>query len=121
MVCYMFVNPATLPRTSVSLCLPRAEEHQKETDDFGVSTQCEENKQQHRCKFILPFPYLSGNRRPHVVKPARLLNPVMEKEMELNEEEAERQRHLVSMTAFEAKVDLLFSTLTQLFQQNTIV
>ena len=89
---------------SGSLSLSRAEEQQKETDDLGLSTKYEEERQQYHTEFTLPCPYLSGRRHPHVAKPARVLSPVMEVEMKLNEEEAERKRDLVSMMTMEAKV-----------------
>ncbi|XP_054462540.1 uncharacterized protein LOC129097657 [Anoplopoma fimbria] len=73
-------------RTSDSKPSHRAEEHQKEADDLGLSTRYEENKQQRHTAFTLPRPYLSGHRHPHVAKPARELNPVMEEEMKRKEE-----------------------------------
>ncbi|XP_034748652.1 uncharacterized protein LOC117957165 [Etheostoma cragini] len=71
----------------------RAEEQQKETDDLGLSTY-EKDKQQCHTAFTLPCPYLSGRRHPNVAKPARVLIPVMEKEMKRNDEEAKRKRNL---------------------------
>ncbi|XP_028453998.1 uncharacterized protein c19h1orf94 [Perca flavescens] len=71
----------------------RAEEQQKETDDLGLSTY-EKDKQQCHTAFTLPCPYLSGRRHPHVAKLARVLIPVMEKEMKRNEEEAKGKGNL---------------------------
>lgn len=88
----------------MSLSLTRTEERQTETDDLSVNTQYEEDKQQHHTEFTLPCPYLSGHRHPCVSKPARVLSPVMEEEMKLKEDEAERKRNLVSMMTLEAKV-----------------
>lgn len=89
----------------MSLSVSRTEEQRTETDDLSVNTQYEEeDKQQHHTEFTLPRPYLSGRRHPRVAKPARLLSSVMEEEMKLNEEEAERKRNLVSVRTLEVKV-----------------
>lgn len=109
----------------MSLSVTRTEEQQTETDDLSVNTQYEEDEQQHHTEFTLPCPYLSGRRHPCVAKPARALSPVMEEEMKLNEEGAERKRILVSMLTLKAKVKfVLIYCAFQLFKptyQNTIV
>lgn len=89
---------------SVSRSLSRAGEQQKETDDLGLSTQYEEDKQLYHTDFTLPCPYLSGHRHPHVAKPTRVLSPAMEEKMKRNEEEAKGKRNLVSMMTLEAQV-----------------
>ncbi|XP_026205048.1 uncharacterized protein LOC113154857 isoform X2 [Anabas testudineus] len=48
----------------------------------------------HCTEFTLPRPYLSGRRHPRVAKPAWVFSPVMEEEMKLREEAAERERNL---------------------------
>ncbi|XP_036948296.1 uncharacterized protein LOC119016523 isoform X4 [Acanthopagrus latus] len=63
----------------------RAKEQQKEADDSGLSSKCKEDEQQFHTDSVLPCPYLSGRRHPHVSKPARVLSPVMEEEMKRNE------------------------------------
>ena len=90
--------------TSVSLFLSRAEEQQEKTDDLGLSTVYEEDKQQYHPDFILPCPYLSGRRHAHDAEPAQVLSPVMEAEMKRSEGEAKGKRYLVSMMTLEVKV-----------------
>ncbi|GAA6231866.1 uncharacterized protein LOC108900433 isoform X1 [Lates japonicus] len=80
----------------------RAEEQQKEAEDLGLSTKYEEDKQQHHNKFTLPFSYLSGRRHFRAANPAWVLSPLMEVEMKLNEEEAERKRNSASRMTLEA-------------------
>ncbi|KAA8586103.1 uncharacterized protein c19h1orf94 isoform X2 [Etheostoma spectabile] len=87
-------RPVSNPGLDIAVWIrSRAEEQQKETDDLGLSTY-EKDKQQCHAAFTLPCPYLSGRRHPNVAKPARVLIPVMEKEMKRNEEEATRKRNL---------------------------
>lgn len=87
----------TLPHshTSAPLFLSRAKEQQKEADDSGLSSKCKEDEQQFHTDSVLPCPYLSGRRHPHVSKPARVLSPVMEEEMKRNEGVAKGRNILV--------------------------
>ncbi|XP_051811035.1 uncharacterized protein LOC127535992 [Acanthochromis polyacanthus] len=71
-----------------------AEEQQKETDDLSVSMPYEKDKKQYHTDFILPCPYLSGRRYPHVAQTAWVASSVMKIEMELNKEDSERKRKL---------------------------
>nr|XP_046273554.1 uncharacterized protein LOC124074560 isoform X2 [Scatophagus argus] len=72
----------------------RTKEQQKETNDLGLTTEHKKDKQQYHTDFILPCPYLSGRRHPHVAKPTWVLNPVMEAEMKCNDGEAKGTRIL---------------------------
>ncbi|XP_019130985.1 uncharacterized protein c19h1orf94 isoform X2 [Larimichthys crocea] len=76
-------------------CPPeRAEEQQKETDDLGLSIQHKDKKVQYHTDFILPCPYLSDHRHPHVAQSVWVLSPVMEVEMKRNEVEEKKKRNL---------------------------
>lgn len=81
----------------MSLFLSRAEEQQKETDDLGLSIQYKDKKVQYHTDFILPCPYLSDHRHPHVAQSVWVLSPVMEVEMKRNEVEEKKKRNLVSI------------------------
>ncbi|TKS88621.1 hypothetical protein D9C73_022948 [Collichthys lucidus] len=76
-------------------CPPeRAEEQQKETDDLGLSMQHKDEKVEYHTDVILPCPYLSDHRHPHVAQPVWVLSPVMEVEMKRNEVEEKKKRNL---------------------------
>ncbi|KAM3596601.1 uncharacterized protein V6R79_017596 [Siganus canaliculatus] len=72
----------------------RAEEHWKEADDLGLSTQCKDDEKPYHTDLILPCPYLSGCSHPHLAKPARALSPVIEAEMKQKEEDERGKRNL---------------------------